>query len=244
MLNGMIKYKKYQHSPVLIWQMGKVGSSTLAASIPNAMHIHTLYSNSPCHVHLAQRRNGFTQKLKGWAEDFLIRFYIKKRPTIKIITLVRSPFERNVSMLFEDLEYWMYLFAGKGNHDSTIRQNEDYLERVFYEAFDHEYGLTWFDKEIFRFTGIDVYAHPFDKNKGYSRIAMGRFDILILSSDKIDENEELISDFCGQEIKLTRANDGGRKWYAPVYKNFKTDVKFRDSYKDNIMQSKFYRHFF
>ena len=91
---------------------------------------------------------------------------MRGRRTLKIVTLVRDPIGRNVSMYFHDLHYWLaYYFSEVRPDRDGARRNRPLID-CFRETFDHRYPLDWFDKELKRLSGIDVYEHAFDRTTG------------------------------------------------------------------------------
>ncbi|MCV5836652.1 putative capsular polysaccharide synthesis family protein, partial [Escherichia coli] len=81
---------------------------------------------------------------------------LKRNQDVRIISLVREPIGRNISMFFQSLPFWMaekYL-----NDDSAIRsERPQLLQEAFEEHMNHHYPLEWFDNEIKTLTGIDVF---------------------------------------------------------------------------------------
>lgn len=88
---------------IIIYQMGKVGSTSLEKSLPNSFHTHTLYAKEPNPLSTSFYKSSFVLKTRY----FLIRNLIKRRRKIKIISVVRHPLERNFSMFFHDLPEWL-----------------------------------------------------------------------------------------------------------------------------------------
>ena len=180
---------------VFIYQMGKVGSTSLEKSLPNAAHIHAFYSkNHTCPVRLFGLKKFSLMHVFYNAEQELLWWYIrrvfkqrkKEGKRTKIITLVRDPFSRNQSMFFHDLD--AYLYSAHTNCANTRTdpiptrcQTRSLLSDVFTQEFNHEYAVNWFDKEFYPMTGINIFQYVFDKDKGVSRIQDHSIDILCLS---------------------------------------------------------------
>src|SRR5690606_28636264 len=139
---------------VLVYQMGKVGSSSISESLSKSAHMHTLYGNPPCKVLLDMERRGIW-KLLGIIYDFLRRTTIRFRREVKIITVIRDPIERNVSMFFQDFPFW-YIAYRKDNQSVSRFSDSSLIEDMYEDVFPHSYVDSWFDKEIKRLTGIDV----------------------------------------------------------------------------------------
>lgn len=226
---------------VLIYQLGKVGSSSIENAIPNSIHTHTLYGNAPCHVYMAQQRRGF-KRLVGKIGDMVKRIAIHRRKSVKIITLIREPVDRNISMYFQDLAHWIYSYAENGD-DNTRSNDTMFLHNVFNASFDHFYFDRWFDNEIKKLTKIDVFSEVFPSDMGWKEFRNGKFSLLLIESTKLTNNEGVISQFIGKEITLTKANNGSEKWYGPLYDKFKVQFD-RKSYKEKLLMTKYYQHFY
>ena len=95
------------HVPILIYQMGKVGSSSIYFSLKslysNTYHVHTL--NSKILANLKAQYNVKDRGLPGhWsASDMILSNNLLAEP-LKIITLVREPINRNFSAFFENID--------------------------------------------------------------------------------------------------------------------------------------------
>ena len=81
--------------PVILYQMGKVGSSTLEYSINSifspTLHIHRYFFDSH-----ETRGSFFQYYLKRIKHRILFNYYLKN-PNVRIITLYRDPLSRNIS---------------------------------------------------------------------------------------------------------------------------------------------------
>jgi hypothetical protein len=225
-MNYLIKqvfnfYKEYRDEKnILIYQMGKVGSTTIENSIPNSIHLHTLYNNPPCWIHQKIRRPGIIGQFIIEVGDFIKRIAIKQRKNIKIISMVRNPLNRDISMFFQNLPYW-YIHHVHKNQIDIREDGVEFLEEVFSESYDHNYQLEWFDKEIKRLTGIDIFNENYNTKKGYIKIKKGKYELFLFRLEDIDKALPALSDFVGKDIILKEKNIGDKKWYASIYSEFK-----------------------
>lgn len=243
---------------VFIYQMGKIGSTTLEHSLPNAVHIHAFYfKNHTCPVRLfGLRKFSFVHGLHI-IEQTLLWWYIrrvfkqrrKQGKKTKIITLVREPLERNQSMFFHDLDAYLYAahtncMNTRSKPISTRSQPSSMLVDVFNEEFDHDYPLNWFDNEFYVMTGINIFDYAFDKVQGSMLINKEGVDILCLRSDKLSDNVQQLSDFVGKSVEIESMNKAEEKWYGELYKQFKMNYVTPNSIVNKIQNSQFYQHFF
>lgn len=228
---------------ILIYQMGKVGSTSLENSLTQSLHFHTLYGNSPCWPHLAQRRDSLLKKFEGFVSDFTKRFAISLRKEIRIISIVREPVSRDMSMFFQDLPHWLYAYIGQSKVD-TRQEGMDILMEAFHESYDWRYAINWYDKEIKRLTGIDIFESKFNKNEGIKELTKGKYKLLLVKVENLNQQIDIVSQFVGEEISLDNVNRGDSKWYAPVYLNFKKVFTLSEQYKKEVFSSKFYEYFY
>jgi len=133
---------------------------------------------------------------------------------IKIITLVREPIARCLSEFFHHLSFNVY--AEISFENALIRYLRMSVGRQF----------NWFDSELKAIFGIDIYAHPFDKEKGYSIIKQGNVEVLAMKMEKLNSLESVIGEFIGApQFKLINGNEGNNKIYKHLYKDVKNAIK-------------------
>jgi hypothetical protein len=185
---------------ILVYQSGKVGSASI---------IHSLIDMNINCVHL-HKLSLFHNKLSGIFEN---------SKTIKIITLVREPINRALSLFFEGI---YYIFS-KG----SFAEEGSYVNKIIEFLKKHSiYTLGWFDNELKTIFGIDIYAHPFDREKGYSIIKQGNVEVLAMKLEKLNSLESVIGEFVGApQFKLISDNAGDNKIYKYLYKNVKDTIK-------------------
>lgn len=239
---------------IFIYQMGKVGSTTLENSLPNAVHVHAFYNrNHTCPVRLKGLAKFGAKHLLYRAEQefraWLIRCTIKRRKHTKVITLVRDPMARNISMFFHDID--AYLYSAHTNCDSsrafplsTRHQDMQLLETVFEQEFDHTYPLTWFERELKVITQLDIYKAPFNTQLGFSKMKNNKFSVMCIRVDKLSRCLDYLSEFTGKEITLINSNEAQSKWYGELYHRFKQSYQPSSILTSQIIESRYYQHFF
>ena len=234
-----------RQEPVIIYQMGKVGSAGLAASIeacghPFSFHIHRLNPANMDRVERMFAARGLPPVSYIPTERMLYRHVVRPRRRARFITLVRDPIARNLSAFFENFE----LMTGVQYADSQFSPEE--IIRIYRDRGDHDLPLTWFDDEMKAALGIDVFSHPFPADLGYARIQQGNFELLVLQLETEDRlKEQVIADFLGlPDFKLLRTNVGAKKDYARDYREFTQRITFEPEYLDGMYSSRYVRHFY
>lgn len=227
---------------ILIYQMGKVGSTSLQAMVPGSIHLHNLYDNHPCPPRRDRHVAGWQQRLGRNASQAVRRLAIRRRRRIRIITLVRDPYQRNVSMFFQNLPHWLAAFDG-GQH-SNRAGSTDLVARAFNEAFNHDYVAEWFDRELRRFTGIDVYDVGMAPDQAHARVTHRRFDLLVLRFERLADCTAALGEFLGTPVQLVHRNAGRDKWYACVYDEFRRTYRAPAALMARLYGSKYSAHFY
>lgn len=227
--------------------MGKVGSSSLESTIPGSFHLHSLYNNPPNPLHWELRNFGYRKRASIYIRNWIRRTIYKTGNSIKIITIVRPPMERNVSMFFQALPFWLSVSQSgfkSGKNIDARREGFDVLVESFEEYYNHDYCLNWFEQEIAKFSGINVYSKPFDAGKGHVTFSNGKYECLVMSLEKLNNNEHIISNFIGEKVQIHSVNAAERKWYADIYKKFRAEYKPSAYLQKKLFDSKLSKHFF
>jgi len=221
-----------QYNNILVYQPAKVGSTTIVESIKklgiNCAHIH------------------FLNAWKSKASDYYQNLY-KNMEVVKIITLVREPISRLLSLIFHVIiyfdNYYKYLPSGTKLLDLCIKNLrwQDFEAELYrYDQFD------WFDNELKSVFDIDIYSYPFDKEKGYSIFKKNNVEVLAIKLEKLNTLESVIGDFINApHFKLENSNEGEDKIYKYLYKNVKDVIKipkeiFSEYYENNQKVDHFY----
>jgi len=232
---------------VFLYTMGKAGSNSISYSLEKAG-----LAVSTKHYFAGDQHNFFKNNDTNFLGKFrkqLTRKYIaQSNKKIKIISMVRDPLARNLSMVFFALETILYRTLGptdKRNLKGNYVTLHEIIEIGFEEQINHQGPLTFFEKEFNFVLDLDVYKYPFDQEKGSTRILTDKLDILILKLEKLNSLEETICDFLNLNyFELLSANRGENYWYADIYKNFKKEFSPSKEYLDQMYESKYCRHFY
>ena len=254
----------YKGPPVLNYQMGKVGSSTIQASLQELdldqpiYHVHFLNPGRVREIEQQRRRFFRTDKqrllYRPWLSQFLLEEVNKRDRCWKLITLVREPVARNISTFFENLEVeeqdGTNVFNVKSDYygfDVEVElDNVGPLITLFFERLVHDRPLTWFDDEIKSVFGIDVFEGEFPREKGYKIMAGENADLLLIRLNELNQCATMaFNEFLDIDgFALIQTNVGSNKAYARLYKAFKKEILLPEEYINRMYDSKFTRYFF
>ena len=231
-----------RQTPIIVYQMGKVGSSTIFRNLESQLqqpvfHVH----------HLARQRAEIiisrTQSLEK-SQDSLnklkkIRKVIAEKPRagepLKIITATRDPIARNISAYFQNL-------------GTKFFSDLDWLEEDFISNYPHSVPLRWFDVELKSVTGIDVFEEEFPINQGWQILKHDGVKVLILRQENLARTIKsgVIQEFLGAgDINLTESfNRSNAKEYSKRYAEFKEKVRIPEGLLDSLLASKYAEHFY
>jgi len=258
--------RRFNKSPLLIYQMGKVGSSSVTASLRAAnvdrriYHVHFL-TPSLVDDYERRRRDYLGSSREGRLKHIWQYQHINQqlRHSVngnkwKIITLVRDPVARNLSTFFENIEsvsieqdqVW-HLKSYEYDFEMTIKKdNLNALIERFFETDLHDVPIEYFDHEFKDYLGIDLFATEFPTETGYKIYQEKRADVLLMRLESLNECfTDAIQGFLGYDnLQLVNTNVGNQKDYADLYRAFKDIIQLPESYLDKLYSSKFAQHFY
>ncbi len=258
--------RRFSAPPLLVYQMGKVGSKTVINSLSKAninrriYHVHFLepdlvkkYENKRS-VYLGTEREGALRHI--WQYSYLGDRIKKglKGERWKIITLVRDPVARNLATFFENIEVVSVNSDGvwtlnSAEYDFQLIVKKDDLSaliELFFAKCRHDTPLVYYDREIKQVFNIDVYASDFPTTSGYKVYRGTDADVLLI---RLEDLNRCVSDAFKElleieDINLVNTNIGAQKDYADLYKDFKNHIRLPSSYLDKLYSSKLSKHFY
>ena len=241
--------------PILIYQMGKVGSTSVYKSLKRSAAKHPIF-----HIHWLSKEGLIrATKLNDDINDPIFDMHLRRCRLLrskydtnrakkwKFITLVRDPIDREISNVFQDIEiFHRHLINDKKqvNLDDTLALVKKKIER---NILDIDYCLTWFDKEFNQALLFNVYDFPFDKKSGYTIIRHKQSDVLILKLEKLtDCYTDALREFLDTNLntRLVKANISDKKKYSSEVKFIKKNLKISPEAFDKIYSNKFVSHFY
>ena len=247
-----------EHKPILVYQMGKVGSKTIVhsltqSSLPNeVLHIHVVTQSYLDQLEDVLRKA--FPKLHHVPPHLIVGEFIRDwedeardpRPWI-VVSIVRDPIARNLSCFVQDIDLRQPEFNYQEKVDSMpMEELAPQLTELFLSDHDHDRPLEWFDVELKQTMGIDVFCEPFPKEKGYATFENDRAKLLLLKLEKLNAcGEDALSSFFELEgIKLVHANIATEKKYSDVYKKYLKFISLPESYLDKMYDTKLAKHFY
>jgi hypothetical protein len=241
-------------NPTLVYQMGKVGSQTVERTLQTldiqspVIHVHTLNPDQLKKA-IAKERQSHGSHLPAHliASSILVRKLRNGLFPCRVITLTREPIARAVSFAFED---W------KKKAPNALRENGAFdtdavtekVKRMLKNQAAHGDPSHWFDRELKEVLGIDVFAEPYDRMKGYTIIEGSKVSALVLRLEDMNRSlPDALSAFLGVEkrrVDIRSENVGDRKWYADSLQHVKDRFTLPPDLAQSVLDTRYVKHFY
>ena len=246
-------------SPVLLYQMGKVGSSSIEATIKSenigipvlsAHHFHNKSIDSTkAHVKKAFPReiySDFERNFFVFYKDKIVYDIIKKilkHGRLSIISIVRDPVARNISSYFQSIDR-RFLNLNERLEDKSLTIDE--IISTFFKYEKHVLPLKWFDNEMNEIFGIDVFLNNFPKEKGYEIYKYENIDLMVLKLEMLSNCvSQAFDEFLNlSDVEILYNNVTANKPYSHLYDQFINSIHLPDSYLNQMYNSKFMKFFY
>ena len=213
------------HAPVYLFQMGKVGSSSLRATLAEHLKGHIYHAHTYRSMSLQAQRE--------------LRWRRRLRLPVYVICPVRDPVSRNVSSFFQNFK------RDTGFETPERSWTTPELVELFLRCYPHNDCLEWFDRNFRGTFGIDVFSEPFPVERKWNVYRRGSVKVLIFRSD-LDHAEQLaiVSRFLGCELKKWNyENQAEDKEYRHLYRDFVATARLPELYLTILGGSRFYQRF-
>lgn len=242
-----------KNAPILVYQMGKVGSTSVYKSLKKIMPYGAVFF-----VHFLSDDVARYKKVHIDAGVFPVPYHIeigialremiKKSSSnirYKIVSMVRDPIARQISDVFQNPKL---LKENITKNDGTFDLYKcfNYVNKMLSKQSSFNYVFNWFDNELKRVFGIDVFSVPFDKATGWKIYHGEKADVLVMRLENLSiQGEDAIKTFLDiPKIELIKANIRSNTKDASVYNHLKRTVKIDRSICDYVYSSRFVKHFY
>jgi hypothetical protein len=229
---------------VVIYQMGKVGSSSIEKTLKekgiHVLHLHKIYYSDIYFYDLT-----IVDRFKKFRATilFFIMNIIFKRCSCKVITIVRDPMERTLSQMFHHIDLLIYSRSRK-NSRKEVNAN-DLFKEIFYNDINTCYAQQWMTSEFNPSMGINYLNCDFDQKKGFGLAESKNKKVLFLRFEDLNSFDSIIGEFCGvKDFKLKSANRSSNKWYSDLYKSFENQMLIDKDVFDSMYKNSFYNKFY
>ena len=242
---------------VLIYQMPKVGSQTIEATLDESSfpyRVVRLHYLSRAFAKTLRHGLGSPVADPAWKSQVRMQLDSLKEtsrlvrlrrmliafgfriPRLEIITGVRELVGLVLASIFEN---HLYFSADLESLDVEACREALLHPKTFKTLRD------WFDLELKTFTGIDVFRYRFPRKDGcavyenrFARVLVYRFEALPHMADRLRR-------FLGCEIPaLTNRNLGDHKTYADRYRHIKGQLRLPAKFVSTLYQCKMMQHFY
>lgn len=157
-------------------------------------------------------------------------------PRLEVITGVRELISLVLSSVFEN-----YLYFEPAVAAMTVPRCRDILlhPKTFLNL------RNWFDLELKRFLGIDVFETPFDTDQGYC-IHQNRFArVLVYRFEALRSLPTLLQKFLAWDVpSLVNCNIGAEKAYAERYREVSQKLRLPKEFVRSLYEGHMMRHFY
>lgn len=235
---------------VWVLQPGKTASTSLEARLEKCrlpfIKMHSLeYTN---HILGEDYREAWEE----WVRE-------RKSEPLKVIVAIREPLARDYSafwQVFTEGNEKMMLIPvlhkdfqeAYNSYTDLLLKGSAYRNDVLGELSPITWNdeFEWLDEHVKNPLGIDVFAYPFDRERGYTIIKKDNIELLLFKVEKLESLLDEIGAFVGVgKLPTINANTADKKWYGPAYSQFKREVKLpqeyvKHYYHDNPKMDYFY----
>lgn len=228
-------WKRALYDMVLVLTPRKVGTTSVARSLIQSS-VYTIQTD--------RLMPGDWTNEKVADKEETIRLF-RNGKGIKVISLIRDPIARALSDYFYGLDIEGYARAYLPVRPDIFQGVTDFMEEEI-QTGSHGAVFEWFDREIRGSFGIDIWAHDFDKEKGYTIIRKDNIELLLIKMEKLNDCQSVIGQFAGAEnFSLAKENAGSERLYHFAYNEFKKAFRVPQHildfyYKENKAMDYFY----
>lgn len=246
--------------PVLVYQMGKVGSTSVwetltRSALPNPLYkVHYLSDQG-----IEEGGSVFSHLLgvpgtlphSDAVREVRARLAAEPGQPWKVVSLVRDPIARDVSSFVQIVHFVHPELTQPTVQEARIARAAAMQFLMYREA--ESYHSRWFDMEVRQMFGIDVFDTPFDHEHKRLHVSRGNVDLMVLRLEDLDATLPAnLAWFLGvpeENIRSTYASSRHPEKIAPaydrdIYRRIVRQVRVPRSRSKPVYESRFARHFY
>ena len=167
---------------------------------------------------------------------------------VDAITLVRDPVARAVSAVFQSPELARVSgvsLAGAQPGELDVKRTVAWIAESIGQQGAADYPERWLARELLPVLGVDVFAHAFDRARGYRIIEGPRGRVLLLRTEDLDRRlGAALQDFYGLGHAPTVQRSNVRRGLRADYGEVLEQLRLPESLVDRIYAGRFARHFY
>lgn len=238
-------------APILVFQMSKVGSTSVSNTLSNMdlgvpiYNLHILNRLNTIHENILKRNINSKDSLSVIERGKKVREEIDSGNYLfwNIISMVRDPIARNISVFFQQLKETVPDIETQIDNDSISA--EELLDIFLKRRYLINGADQWFDTQLKPVFDFDIFAVPFNKAQGYEIYEGSRFRLLMMRLENMnDVIQRAMKRFLGIEnFQLQTQNIGREKNYGKIYREFLT-FPLPLSYVQEVYSTRTATHFY
>lgn len=236
--------------PIIVYQMGKVGSTSVFMSLKRMELNVPLYqlhfmsdldkmervTRTRQEAEIAYRQIEIARRIRA-------EMVTKPEKKWNLITLTRAPVPRLISVFFQGIDNDIPNAAERYQSGTLkLQQVLDY----FTDQFREGWAEGWFDGQLYEPFGLDVFAEPFETARGFQIYRHGSLRFLIIRLEDLNRvASDAMREFLGLEnFQLVQRNVGEDKAVGTLYRDFRTALRLSPEFVREMHSSRYARHFY
>lgn len=240
-------------APVLVHQMGKVGSTSLCQTLrsmgglPPVVQTHFLTEKGIARAYATFKNWDSPPPSHLRISKMISPFFLQKYPTSNLMwyvaTMVRDPIARQISDIYQNPE--IVGQTARGIPDPQVVLS--YLSNYF-QNFDEptDYVCHWFDTEFVQLLDIQVYERNFSE-KHYDIFKKKNVRALVFRlEDFSDIGHRALEKWLGRPVnfRAQQLNTSRERDSFNSYQSVKENLKIKRSDLEKVYSTKFSRYFY